>query len=67
MGVYHVMDYVSMAMPLWCIDFVFMCRNDCESAASAIVVYYDHSIHGVLFWSLWSVHEGFNVACFSPS
>ena len=67
MGIYHVMDYVSMAMPLGCIDFVFMCRNDCESAASATVVYYDHSIHGDLFWSLWSVHEVFNVACFSPS
>jgi len=33
MGIYHVMVYVSLAMLLWCIDFVFVfeCRNDCES------------------------------------
>ena len=33
MGIYHVMDYVSLAMLLWWIDFVFECRNDCESLA----------------------------------
>ena len=67
MGIYHVMDYISLAMLLWWIDFVFECRNDCESSAQAIVAYRDHPIQVDLFLSLWSVHEGFNVACFSPS
>ena len=52
MGIYHVMDYVSLAMLLWCIDFVFECRNDCESSAQAIVAYCDHPIEVDLFLSL---------------
>lgn len=67
MGIYHVMDYVSLAMLLWCIDFVFECRNDCESSAEAMVAYCDDPIEADLFLSLWSVRESFNVACFSPS